>query len=51
MIFIGIGKVIEVVMIRVGEMGLNVVTFWMGGDAIRVSMMRFGVKAFIEEAC
>ncbi len=35
-VMIGIGKVIEVVMIDVGEKGHTEVTFWIGGDEIRV---------------
>ncbi len=48
---VGGGIVIEVTTIGVGEIGFNVETFWMGGDVIRVSMMRFRAKAFIEEMC
>ncbi len=31
---VGIGEVIVVMMIRVGETGVNVVTFWTGGEVI-----------------
>ncbi len=51
MIFIGVGIVIEVETIGVGEMGLNVETFWTGGDGIRVSVMRFGMKAHTADTC
>ncbi len=47
----GVGVVIEVTTIGLGEMGLNVVTCCMGGEVIRVSEMRFGMKAFIEVTC
>ncbi len=42
---------IEVTTIGLGEMGLNVVTFWMGGEVIRVSMMWFGAKARTGVTC
>ncbi len=40
MIFVGIGVVIEVVMIGVGEMGRSVERLWMGDEVIWVSEMR-----------
>ncbi len=36
-------------MIGVGETGFHVVTCWMGGETICVSVMRFGVKACIDK--
>ncbi len=38
---------IEVAMIGIGKMGFHVVTFWMGGEGIRDSMMRFGMTCRI----
>ncbi len=40
--FVGIGEVIEVVTIGVGETGLNVETFWMGGEGTLIVMIGFG---------
>ncbi len=42
---------IVVLIIGEGETGVNEVTCCMGGDGIRVSMMRFVVKACIEVMC
>ncbi len=49
--FVGGGVVIVVEMIGEGETGLNVATLWMGGDEIRASVMRFGVKTRTVEMC
>ncbi len=51
MTFIGIGVVIVVSMIGIGEMGFNIVTCCMGGDEIRDSEMNIGVMAHTGETC
>ncbi len=45
------GEVTEVEMIRVGEMECIVETTWMGGDWIRTSEMRFGLKVRTVVTC
>ncbi len=51
MIFVGVGEVIEVETIGIGETVHIVETFWIGAAGIRVSMMRFGMTAHTGETC
>ncbi len=51
MSFVGVGILIVVSTIDIGEMGYRVVTCSMGSDEIWVSMMWFAMKACIEETC
>ncbi len=48
---IGVSEVIEVLTIGVGEMRRTEVTFWIGGDEIRVSEMWFEVTVCTEVTC
>ncbi len=51
MSFVGVGEMIEVLMIGVGETERIVETFWIGAAGIRVLVMRLGMKARTEETC
>ncbi len=48
---VGRGEMIEVATIGIGGTGRTVEIFWIGGDVIRASEMRFRVRACTDETC